>query len=204
MAEKKEREDKIRELEEKIKRLEEQQERRKRGGVAGGVLRGLGEVIPGLGKMLEGLEDSEAFQERLEAINKEVDKRLRETPLKRVEGGSIPGKGSIPRVEKDFSIETLAPQKPGAKKPPPKKEKVEKEVLVDIFEEDKHLKIIAELPGVEEKDIKVELKEDKLTISADTPYRKYYQEVALPCPVKGEPKASYKNGILEITLEKAR
>ena len=209
MAEKKEREDKIRELEEKIKRLEEQQERRKRGGVAGGVLRGLGEVIPGLGKMLEGLEDSEAFQERLEAINKEVDKRLRETPLKRVEGGGIgigiggmPKKGSIPRVEKDFSIETLAPQKPGAKKPQPKREKVEKEVLVDIFEEDKHLKIIAELPGVEEKDIKVELKEDKLTISADTPYRKYYQEVALPCPVKGEPKASYKNGILEIELEK--
>lgn len=221
MAGKKEREDKIRELEEKIKRLEEQQERRG-GGVAGGVLRGLGGVIPGLGKMLEGLADSEAFQERLEAINKEVDKKLRETPLKRVEGGgigiglgkgSIPGKGAIPRVERSFSIRTLADEKPAfeveegkprskgrkAAKPQPT---VEREALVDIFEEDKHLKIIAELPGVEEADIKVELKEEGLIISADTPYRKYRQEVALPCPVKGEPEVSYKNGVLEIELKK--
>jgi len=213
MAEKKRRKEKIRELEEKIKRLEEQQRKSKRGGVAGGVLRGLGDVIPGLGKMLEGLEDSEAFQDRLDAINKEVDKRFRETPLKKVEGGgigiglgSIPRKGSIPKVERGFSIETLASEKPTvkrqARKPRPKEEEVKKEVLVDIFEEDEHLKIIAELPGVEEKDIKVELKEDSLIISADTPYRKYYKEVALPCSVKGVPGASYKNGILEIELGK--
>ncbi len=248
MAEKKKREEKIRELEEKIKKLEEQQgsirgrpPETPRGGVAGGVLRGLGGVIPGLGKMLEGLEDSEAFQERLDAINKEVDKRFRETPLKRVEGGtqgrttmpkreSIPGRsplrsergislglGSL-RVDRDFSIRTLASdrEEPSfevkaekrktvrerAASPQPAKEKVEKEILVDIFEEDEHLRIIAELPGVEEKDIKVELKEDSLTISADTPYRKYYQEVTLPCLVKGAPETSYKNGVLEIELEK--
>jgi len=224
MAEKKERRDKIRELEEKIRRLEEQQEKRG-GGVAGGVLRGLGGVIPGLGKMIEGLADSEAFQERLEAINKEVDERLRETPLKRVEGGgigiglgglgkgSIPGKGAIPRVERSFSIRTLADEKPAfevkegkpkskgrrAAKPQPT---VEREALVDIFEEDKHLKIIAELPGVEERDINVQLEEGNLIISADTPYRKYHQQVLLPCPVKGKPGVSYKNGILEIDLKK--
>jgi len=227
--------------EKKIKRLEEQQEKRKRGGVAGGVLRGLGDVVPGLGKMLEGLEVSEAFQERLDAINKEVDKRLRETPLKRVDEGTpgrttMPKRGSIPgrsplrsergislglgslRVDRDFSTRTLASdreepsfevkaEKPKTARertarPQSAKEKVEKEILVDIFDEDEHLRIIAELPGVEEKDIKVELKEDGLIISADTPYRKYYQEVALPCPVKGAPEASYKNGILEIELEK--
>lgn len=221
-----EREEKIRELEEKIKRLEEQREKPKGGGVAGGVLRGLGDLVPGLGgigKMLEGLEDSEAFQEKLEAINEEVDRRLRETPLKRVGGGgigigrgSIPGKGSIPKVERGFSMRTLAPDKEKpefevrAEKPRtarertarPAKEKVEKEVLVDIFEEDEHLTMIAELPGVDEKDIGVELKEDKLTISAQTPYRKYYKEVALPCSVKGELEKSYKNGVLEIRLEK--
>lgn len=226
MAEKNDREDKIRELEEKIKRLEEQQEKRSRTGAAGGVLRGLGDVIPGLGKMLEGLEDSEAFQERLEAINKEVDKRLRETPLKGVEGGgigsgigrgAIPGRGAVPKVERSFSIRTLGEEKPefdvraeksksARARPRPKEkkveEKVEKEVLVDIFEEDEHLKVIAELGGVEEEDIKVELKEDSLTISADTPYRKYYKEVALPCPIKGKPEKSYKNGVLEIRLEK--
>jgi len=223
MAEKKEREDKIRELEEKIKTLEEQLERRKRGGAAGGVLRGLGDVIPGLGRLLEGLEDSEAFQERLDAINKEVDRQLRETPLEKAGGigvgiggpgkGSIPGGGSIPRVERGFSIRSLAEEKPAFEveggKPRPKRQRaaepqpaVEKEVLVDIFEEDNHLKIIAELPGVEEGDIKVELKENRLIISADTPQRKYHKEVALPCAVKGEPETSYKKGILEIELEK--
>jgi len=163
MAKKKEQEDKIRELKEKIKRLEERQERRNRGGTAGGVLRGLGDVIPGLGKILEGLEDSEAFQERLETINKVVDERLRETPLKRVEGGGIGlgiGKGStrrkssIPKVERGFSIGSLAQEKPAfevkggkpkrkrqsAAKPQPT---IEREVLVDIFEEAEHLKIIA-------------------------------------------------------------
>lgn len=213
MAEKNEREEKIRELEEKIKRLEEQQGKSKGGGAAGGVLRGLGDFIPGLSKMLEGLEDSEAFQERLDAINKEVDKKFRETPLKRAEGGGIgvglggiPKKGSIPKVERDFSIETLASErstdKKQARKPRPKEEKVEKEVLVDIFEEKELLKIIAELPGVEEKDIRVELKEASITISADTPYRKYYKEVALPCPVKGIPEKSYKNGVLEVRIKK--
>ena len=222
MAEKKEREAKIRELEEKIKRLEEQLERRKRGGAAGGVLRGLGDVIPGLGRMLEGLEDSEAFQERLEAINKAVDERLREAPLKRVEGAGIdigigrermPGRGSIPKVERGFSIRSLAEDKPSfevkGRKPKSKGERaakpqptVEREVLVDVFEEDKHLKIIAEIPGVQEGDIIVESKGNAVLISVDTPQRKYHKEVALPCPVKGEPGTSYKNGILEIELEK--
>ncbi len=222
MAEKKEREDKIRELEKKIERLEEQLERRRRGGAAGSVLRGLGDVIPGLGRMLEGLEDSEAFQERLDAINKEVDKRLRETPLERVEGGGsdigiakgrIPRRGSIPNVAKGFSIRSLAPEKPAfevkGEKPRPKRQRaaeprpsIEREVLVDVFEEDNHLKIIAEIPGVQEGDILVESKGNAVLISVDTPQRKYHKEVALPCPVKGGPKTSYKNGILEIELEK--
>lgn len=230
MPGKKEQEEKIRELEQKIKRLEEDQERRRRSGVAGGVLRGLGDVIPGLRKMMEGLEDSEAFHERLEAINKEVDKRLSETPLKRTDEGRtpLPKRGSIPgrsplrsergislglgslRVERDFSTGTLAEEKPAfevkGRKSRSTRERLqhatEKEVMVDIFDEDEHLKVIAELPGVEEKDIKVELKGNKLTISAATPYRQYYKEVSLPCAVKGKPEASYKNGILEIALEK--
>ena len=235
---KRDREEKMRGLEEKIKRLEEQQEKRQHGGAAGGVLRELGDIIPGLGKMLEGLENSEAFQEKLEAINEEVDKRLRETPLKRTEErtgmGGIPKKGSVPgrsplrsekgfslglgslRVDRDFSMRTLAPdrEEPSfevkAEKPKAAREraarpqpKEEKEILVDIFEENEHLRIIAELPGAEEKDITIELKEEKLAISADTSYRKYYKEVALPCPVKGEPEKSYKNGVLEIRMEKA-
>jgi HSP20 family molecular chaperone IbpA len=197
--------------EQKRRGLEEQERKRRGGGVAGNVLRELGDVIPGLGKMLEGLEDSEDFQRRLEAINKEVDKRLKETPLKKAEEGeigrgSIPGRSTISRMKKGFSIETLGHEKPLAKKQTRrlyhKEEKAEKEISVDVFEEDEHLKIIAELPGVEEKDIEIQLKEEKLTISADTPYRRYHKEMTLPCPVQGKPEASYRNGVLEIELQK--
>jgi HSP20 family protein len=224
MPTKKEQEQKIRELEEKIRRMEEQLERSSSGGVAGGTLRGLADIIPGLGKMLEGLDGSEAFQERLETINKEVEKKLREASSARIDvggvgigigggKGGIPARGSIPKVERGFSIGSLADDKPAFEvkggKPRSKRQRAaepqptkEREVLVDIFEEDKHLKIVVELPGVEEGDIKVELKGESLFISADTPYRKYYKEVALPCPVKGKPGVSYRNGILEVALEK--
>jgi len=191
---------KIRELEEKIKKLEEAKAKEKRedlGGVAGGVLRGIGEMIPGLGGLIKGLEKSEAFQERLKAINKEVDRKLKEEPLKRVEGRA-------PHIRTSFSHHPLVKGKPSfkekVKKPPAPKPK---EPLVDVFDEGDHLRIIAELPGVEEKDIKVSLTSDKLTISADTPNRKYHQAVTLPCAPKGKLKKAYRKGVLEIRIQKA-
>lgn len=196
-GEEKSKEEKIKELEEKIRKLEEKEKKSKQGGVAGGVLRGLGDVIPGLGKMIEGLEESEAFQERLDTINREVDKRLREAPLKRVEKGI--GRG-IPKVRRGFSVETLkSAGRKQVKKPPPREEK---EMVVDIFKEDEQIRIIAELPGVEEKDIKLELKGNSLIIYTDTLYHKYYKKIDLDYPVKREYKTSYKNNILEITLKK--
>lgn len=77
----------------------------------------------------------------------------------------------------------------------------EREPLVDVITSDNEVKVIAELPGVEKKDIHLHGTEDTLTISVDTPERKYFKEVKLP--VKVEPKkakSSYKNGVLEVTL----
>lgn len=76
-----------------------------------------------------------------------------------------------------------------------------REPLIDIFEEKNETKIIAELPGVEEKDIKLDLEGKKLAISVDTEERKYYKEIELPAPVKNM-TSSYKNGVLEIRLSK--
>ncbi|OYT46317.1 Hsp20/alpha crystallin family protein [Candidatus Bathyarchaeota archaeon] len=79
----------------------------------------------------------------------------------------------------------------------------EREPLTDVITTDGEVKVIAELPGVEKKDIKLHCTEDTLTISVDVPQRKYYKKVELP--VKVEPKkakASYKNGVLEVTLKK--
>jgi HSP20 family protein len=83
--------------------------------------------------------------------------------------------------------------------------KEEREPLVDIIETNGEVHILVELPGVEKKDIKLHGTEDVLSISVDTPQRKYSKEVALPAKVKvKEAKTQYKNGVLEITLPKTR
>ena len=78
----------------------------------------------------------------------------------------------------------------------------EREPLVDVFDEGKNLRIVAELPGTEKKNIKLKLEENKLIIS--TKDKKYHKEVELPSKAKLSKKFSYKNGVLEIDLEKLR
>ena len=47
--------------------------------------------------------------------------------------------------------------------------------------------------------------EDALTISVDTPQRKYYKEITLPAKVNAkEAKTEYKNGVLEVKLPKIK
>jgi len=78
-----------------------------------------------------------------------------------------------------------------------------REPLVDVYEEDEIVKVIAEVPGVEKKDINLNATEKKLIISVDTPQRKYYKEVDLPAEVDPQSaKATYKNGVLEVVLKK--
>jgi len=79
----------------------------------------------------------------------------------------------------------------------------EREPLVDVVEEDKEVVIVAELPGVEKEDIKLHGTEKALTISVDTPQRKYYKELALPVEIAPESAvATYKNGVLQVSLKK--
>ncbi|MFQ6134989.1 MAG: archaeal heat shock protein Hsp20 [Nitrososphaerales archaeon] len=79
-----------------------------------------------------------------------------------------------------------------------------REPLVDVFDEKDTVRVIAELPGVEKKDINLAVEGKTLTISVDAP-RKYYKKVDLPAEVDTEgTKASYKNGILEVTLKKPK
>jgi HSP20 family protein len=83
--------------------------------------------------------------------------------------------------------------------------KEQREPLVDVMQTDGEVKVIAELPGVEKEDIKLHGTENSVTITVDTPERKYYKEVELPAKVETKKtKASYKNGVLEITLEKKK
>lgn len=78
-----------------------------------------------------------------------------------------------------------------------------REPIVDVFDEGDHLVVIAELPGVEEDDIDLEIKGDILSLKAEGEDRKYSKEVLLPSEVKAESmETQYKSGILEIKLAK--
>lgn len=82
--------------------------------------------------------------------------------------------------------------------------KEQRKPLIDVLATNGEVKVVAELPGVDKKNIKLHVIDDMLTISVDTPSRKYYKEVKLPTEVKTQDaKTSYKNGVLELTLKKA-
>ncbi|MGD8779219.1 MAG: Hsp20/alpha crystallin family protein [Ignavibacteria bacterium] len=79
----------------------------------------------------------------------------------------------------------------------------EREPITDIFDEEDEVKIYAEMPGVNEEDIKLELKDDLLDISAKSENRTYHKEILIPENVKPETLTStYKNGILNISIKK--
>ncbi len=64
------------------------------------------------------------------------------------------------------------------------------------------VKLVAELPGVDKDSIKINATEDMVTIRAEQGDRKYHAEVKLPAKVNPtSAKASYRNGVLEITLK---
>jgi HSP20 family protein len=109
-----------------------------------------------------------------------------------------------------FSVKTAVGGKPvvesfGNVKKTPKGPKVEeeREPITDVFDEDQEIRIYAEMPGVNEADIKLDLTEDILDISAQTGDRKYHKEVLLPAKVQADTMtSSYANGILEIKVKK--
>lgn len=90
--------------------------------------------------------------------------------------------------------------KPGLIKP---KITSEREPLVETYEEGDEIVVLAELPGVDKKDIKLNVSENALEIRVDTSERRYYKYLDLPKPVdKEKVSTSYKNGVLEVRLKK--
>jgi HSP20 family protein len=91
---------------------------------------------------------------------------------------------------------------------------------VDVTETDKEVRVSAELPGVDEKDVDVSLAEDTITIKGEKKaekeekeggrryversYGSFERRIALPCEVDPDKaKAEYKKGVLTITLQKS-
>lgn len=80
----------------------------------------------------------------------------------------------------------------------------EPKTLIDIFEEKGKIRVVAEFAGFKSENLKIHIKDQRLTLSAETSDRKYYKSLNLPKRVIPDTLCtSYKNGVLEIQLKKA-
>lgn len=103
------------------------------------------------------------------------------------------GIGGAPRVERFGNIHTAGPE--------PVVSEV-REPLVDLFDEQGEIVLVAELPGVAEAEIVVTISGDLLALETSGE-RRFAREVLLPHPVAPESlRQTYRNGILELRLQK--
>ena len=170
----------------------------KNGGVGfdlglGGLFKGLGTLIDSATKLAEKGEELSKSGE-IDFSGLEKIKGLKD--LKGVYG---------------VRVRTLADGRPSVQpfgnikniKKTPKGPVVEevREPIVDLFDESDEIHVVAEMPGIDEKDITIEIKGDILNINAEGENRKYQKEVLLSREAKTDDMTwTYKNGILEIKI----
>jgi len=78
-----------------------------------------------------------------------------------------------------------------------------REPVVDVFEEEDHVLLVAEMPGVSPEDVKITVEDDLLTISAERGDKKYRKEVLLAASSSREKiEVTCNNGIVEIKCMK--
>lgn len=90
---------------------------------------------------------------------------------------------------------------------------------IDLFETDEHIYLYAELPGVEESEIKIEVQDNFITLQGQRPFKPAVKEEGyrcversygpfqrtfrLPAPIiENEVKAEFKLGVLRIIMPK--
>ncbi len=77
-----------------------------------------------------------------------------------------------------------------------------REPLVEVYEEEDHVLVLAEIPGVSKKDVQLELSKNRLTLSARRGETRYRKEVVLPGKLSADKmRWDCTNGILKIRLE---
>ena len=77
-----------------------------------------------------------------------------------------------------------------------------REPLTDVVEGEKEIAVTVELPGVEKQDVNLHVAEDFVTVRVDKG-RRYQKQISLPAKVlPASAKATFKNGVLDVTLER--
>lgn len=151
-----------------------------------GILRGLSELVENLGELAEKGEKLSRTGEFEWGEGGKERKGVFGFSVKTVLGGDeveVEPFGNIHRDEE--SGETVVQEM--------------REPVVDVFEEEDHTLIVAEMPGIGADDVRLEVQDDVLTIQAERGEMKYRKEVLLPKSYPREKMdVSCNNGILEI------
>ncbi len=176
-----------------------EKEKRKKEKEGADIDFGIGKL--GLGGLFKGIEDlvdlASQVKEAGGEIKKEgeIDLSHLKKGMKGVFGFTVKTMGGGESRVEPFGNIKKTPKGPVVEE--------EREPIVDVFDEKDHILVVVELPGIEEGDVKTEIKDDILNISAVKGERKYKKEVLLPSKAETELISSaYKNGILEIKLKK--
>jgi HSP20 family protein len=111
-------------------------------------------------------------------------------------------------VPRTFRVKT-SNVKRGARKVKYKVEKIpegklkEPPRLIDVIEENDEIAVFAEFAGFDRENLRVSVKNQRLTLSARASERRYHKSLNLPKRVIPESLCTtYKNGVLEIRLKK--
>jgi len=190
--------DKEKQDEEKIARLEKRIEELEKGShkpdediqVEGIVQNVVNQFIPGLGGIIKSLEKSSPeFRQRIADTDAEIKHRI------------DVGWSSKPVI--DYHVSTR-PLGHGPRRAAPRTESVKmpesgphRQPIVDVMEGKDGISIIAELPGVSEEDLKLNLDGDSLEINAG----QFSKKITMPRAAKSIIDKSFKNGILQLRLD---
>ena len=156
----------------------------------GGLFKGLGNFLDLLSNMIEtadeqGGETNTTGEFKVKGLGDKA---------RGVYGFSVrSGIGGVPRVEHFGNIRNTqaGPEVADVREP-----------LVDVFDEAQEVVIAAELPGVSDEEIQIEIQDDVLSLGTNGE-RKYAKEILLPAVVDAASlQRTYQNGILEIRLKK--
>jgi HSP20 family protein len=80
-----------------------------------------------------------------------------------------------------------------------------REPVVDVFEEEDHVLVVAEMPGVGVEDVHITVEDDLLTFSAERGDKKYRKEVLLPASsTRDKTEVACNNGVVEIKCKKCQ
>jgi HSP20 family protein len=160
-------------------------DKRNRGGLEG-ILGGLTELVEKLAALAEkGEKLSQTHEFELKKEGKNI-KGICGFSIRTVLGGE------------ELKVEPFGNIRRDEKSGEPVVQEV-REPVVDVFEEEDHTLVVAEMPGIGAEDVRLEVHDDVLTIQAEEGDKKYRKEVLLPRSYpRDKMTISCNNGILEI------